>query len=358
MTRSIRNAARFSRRANLGALTTAILVGISPSLATAQLRSSPGGVEAAQPRASSGAPARLVSFSGATTGDDTTAGSARSDSTLNGTGFGGGPIDAATREYRERGIARAVTQGNFVAFPYGHAEPILTCTVLRACIIELEAGEAIVNEPIAGDHVRWIIAGAKSGPAASNTLVVVKPKDCDITTNLVIPTDRRIYDLTLDSPPCKARTGSVSSTTNPQQPFVRHVRFYYPDDEAGRIMSGFASSPAKRDAVPGVVPERLNFDYRVKKDRKFPWAPAQVFDDGAHVFIKLPPSARTSVAPVLFALEDDGTRTIINYAVRDDLYVADRTFRRGVLVIGDGKKEQRVELENRAFGKAGPGSDR
>ena len=277
------------------------------------------------------------------------AGPARADSTPNGDGYGGDVIDAATREYRERGIARPVVQGNFVAFPYGHSEPVLTCTVLRACIIELEAGEAVINEPIAGDQVRWLITGAKSGPEGSNTLVVVKPKDCDITTNLVIPTDRRIYDLTLDSPPCKTRS------SNPQQPFVRHVRFYYPDDEAGRIVNGFASGFAGvgggRNVVPGISPEHLNFDYRVKKDRKFPWAPAQVFEDGAHVFIKLPPEARTSVAPVLFALEEDGTRTILNYAVREDLYVADRTFRRGVLVIGDGKKEQRVEIENRSFGK-------
>lgn len=262
--------------------------------------------------------------------------------------FGGDLIDAATREYRLRGLARPVVQGNFVAFPYGHSEPVLTCTLLRACIIELESGEVIANEPIAGDHVRWLITGARAGVAGRTTLVVIKPKDCDITTNLIIPTDRRIYDLTLDSPPCKGRS------RNPQQPFVRHVRFYYPDDEAGRFVRGVSGELSVSGVARGAVePERLNFDYRVKKDRRFPWLPAQVFDDGAHVFIKLPPEARSTVTPVLFVLEDDGVRTILNYTIRDGLYVTDRTFRRGVLVISDGGKERRVQLENRAFGKGG-----
>jgi type IV secretion system protein TrbG len=263
-------------------------------------------------------------------------------------GFGGDPIDAATREYRLRGLARTVAQGNFVAFPYGHSEPVLTCTVLRACIIELESGETLANEPIAGDQVRWLITGARAGIAGRTTLVVIKPKDCDITTNLIIPTDRRIYDLTLDSPPCKGRT------RNPQQPFVRHVRFYYPDEEASHFLRGAGGELSASNNAPGAVqPDRLNFDYGVKKDRRFPWAPAQVFDDGAHVFIKLPPEARSTVIPVLFVLGDDGVRTILNYTIRDGLYVTDRTFRRGVLVISDGGKERRVQLENRAFAKGG-----
>src|SRR5438034_11784048 len=80
---------------------------------------------------------------------------------------------------------------------------------------------------IAGDLTRWEVTPAAAGPDGRTTLVVVKPKDCDLTTNLVLATDRRIYDLTLDSPPCRATVGR--SETNPQDPYARHVRFYYPD---------------------------------------------------------------------------------------------------------------------------------
>lgn len=260
-------------------------------------------------------------------------------------------IDAATREYREKGIARPVALGQFVAFPFGHSQPVLTCTVLRACVIELEPGETIVNEPIAGDHVRWVISPAAAGPGGRNALVVVKPKDCELTTNLVIPTDRRIYDLTLDSPPCRSRV-SGGSGTNPQQPYVRHVRFYYPDEPSGQRFVRSAPAPAA-PARPRV--EELNYDYRITRDGHFPWRPKRVFDDGTHIYLQLPTEAATGALPALFVLNEDGTQSVLNYAVYEDdgvtTYVTDRVFRRGMLMMGESGRETWLGLENRAWGK-------
>lgn len=245
------------------------------------------------------------------------------------------PITAATREYHATGVARTVIQGNFVTFPFGHAQPTLTCTVLRACVIELEPGEIVLSR-ISGDTERWEIEPAPAGPDGRTLLIVVKPRDCDITTNLVLATDRRLYDLTLDSPPCRGHS------TNPQQVYARHVRFYYPDEMLARWALPAMPSPAR--VGPDVL--SLNFGYRVKKDRQFPWAPAQVFDDGAHVYLKLPSEARHAEAPVLFVLQSDGSRILINYnVVGGDTYVTDRLFDRAVLVAGIDGQERRVLIE-------------
>lgn len=245
------------------------------------------------------------------------------------------PITLATREYRDGGVARTIVEGSFVTFPYGHSQPTLTCTVLRACVIQLQPGEVVLSK-ITGDTERWEVAPAPSGVDGQTALVVVKPRDCEITTNLLLATDRRLYDLTLDSPPCKSRS------TNPQGPYVRHVRFYYPDamvDEWAR--------PAPVRVGPEVT--NFNFDYRVKKDKEFRWAPAQVFDDGARVYIKLPEAARHAEAPALFVLEADGSKTLLNYTVvGGDTYVTDRLFERAVLVAGVKGKERRVLLERKA----------
>ena len=250
---------------------------------------------------------------------------------------GGDPIAAATREYQASGIARTVVQGNFLTFPFGHAQPTLTCTVLRACVIELEPGEIVLSR-IAGDTERWEIAAASAGLDGRTVLIVVKPRDCDITTNLVLATDRRLYDLTLDAPPCKGRS------TNPQQPYVRHVRFYYPDEMIAQWAKPPEPSPLR--IAPNVL--SLNFRYRVKKDHHFPWAPAQVFDDGARVYIKLPEEARHAEAPVLFVLDADGSKVLVNYAVvGGDTYVTDRLFDRAVLVAGVDGKERQVLIERR-----------
>ena len=111
------------------------------------------------------------------------------------------------------GASRVNATDAVTVLPFGRGETVLTCTVLRACVVELEQGEVLVNEPVAGDQARWIIAHARAGPAGSDALVVVKPKACDVTTNLVLSTNRRIYDLDLDSPPCAGHEGSA---TNPK----------------------------------------------------------------------------------------------------------------------------------------------
>jgi type IV secretion system protein VirB9 len=228
-------------------------------------------------------------------------------------------------------------QGNFLTFPYGHSQPTLTCTVLRACVIELEAGEIVLTR-ISGDTERWEISPAPAGPDGRTVLIVVKPRDCDITTNLVLATDRRLYDLTLDAPPCRGRS------TNPQQPYVRHVRFYYPDE----TIAQWAKPPGAASVRIGPDVLSLNFSYRVKKDRLFPWTPAQVFDDGARVYIKLPEEARHAEAPVLFVLETDGSKVLINYSIIDgDTYVTDRLFDRAVLIAGVDGKERRVLIERK-----------
>jgi type IV secretion system protein VirB9 len=251
----------------------------------------------------------------------------------------GDPITTATREYQVSGVARTVVQGNFLTFPYGHAQPTLTCTVLRACVIELAPGEIVLSR-ISGDTERWEIRPAPAGADGRTVLIVVKPRDCDITTNLVLATDRRLYDLTLDAPPCRGRS------TNPQQPYVRHVRFYYPDETIAQWAK--PPEPAPVRVAPDVL--SLNFGYRVKKDRQFRWAPAQVFDDGARVYIKLPEEARHAEAPVLFLLEADGSKVLVNYSVvGGDTYVTDRLFDRAVLVAGVGGKERQVLIERKGL---------
>lgn len=270
------------------------------------------------------------------------------------------PITAA-RPAETRPIIAGVTATAAVTIvPFSGNEMVLTCSVLRACVVELEPGEALVNEPVAGDLARWIIMHARAGPAGANALVVVKPKACGITTNLVLSTDRRIYDIDLDSPPCRDYVGSP---TNPKREYVRHIRFSYPEESARparRVTQAIVADSIRHDSVTTST-RVLNKDYAVVRMRRgwlgmfgeepldFPWVPTAIGDDGAHVYITLPGEARQHAAPVLYAVESDGSRTLVNYSMRDGVIVTDRTFRRGLLVIATGEREQRLEFENRAW---------
>jgi type IV secretion system protein VirB9 len=253
-------------------------------------------------------------------------------------------IGDARQAYERTGIARTVQAGDVLVVPFGHGQPTLTCTPLRLCLLELEPGEVILAKG-AGDPVRWIVQQWPAGPDGRTPLLGIKPTTCDITTNLGISTTRRIYEVTLDAPPCGRRAGSGGDG------YTRLTTFYYPDDSSPVAP---ISAPTSEDSAAHndhVALDHLNFNYHLKKDRHFPWTPTAVFDDGAHTFIRMPPDARHGDAPVLFVLEDNGAKALLNYTISGDFYITDRTFRRGVLVLVDSGKERRVEIENRAFGQ-------
>ena len=268
-----------------------------------------------------------------------------SDSSTVDTGVDG--VGRAMREYAETGIARAVREGMSMTYPYGHGQPTLTCAPLRACVVELESGEVVLSK-IAGDTQRWEIEPAQAGVDGRTPLIVVKPHDCGLTTNLVLTTTRgRVYDLTLDSPPCPPRGTRASGPPNPEEPYTRHIRFYYPD----ALVEAWTppAEPAKSAAEPASAassPAAFNFGYRVEREKSFPWTPIAVFDDGAHCYIKLPVSAAHAAAPVLFVLADDGSKSLLNYAFSGDTYITDRVFHRAVFVVNDGHHETVLHVEN------------
>lgn len=262
-------------------------------------------------------------------------------------------VIAATRDFQRSGQARVLQVGTYLVYPFGQTQPRVTCAPLRACNIQLEEGERPPSggsefKPYTGDSERWFV-GTTPGPR-NTTIVVVQPSDCNLTTNLSIPTDRRLYQLTLDSPPCTARD---TAGQNPDLPYNRTVRFYYPEDlirslaAADEAESRSAAAESQRQieiAAAPFDPASLDFGYFMCRDRGYPWRPDQVFSDAEHTFIKLPPAASQAEVPVLFEMGEGGELVLINYAIRGGFYVVDRVLRRGVLVVGTGRQGQEQRL--------------
>jgi type IV secretion system protein TrbG len=273
--------------------------------------------------------------------------------------------EALARAYRRSGTAATVEVGDRGAValvPFGHGRPVLRCAPLRACAVELEAGEIVLATSL-GDGARWLIQAAAAGPGARTPLLVVKPTACDLSTNLVVATDRRIYELALDSPPCRNADSGESGAYNPHLPYTGLVRFYYPDEmvhrwtEQERLARQQAAEQAagRTPLAPGARLARLNFDYSWDRGKRWPWVPAQVFDDGLHTYLVLPPAAHLAELPILLGLEPGGGLALLTYHLDGQTLIADRVLERAVLVVGHGrpKDEQRLEIANRAFGRRG-----
>lgn len=247
------------------------------------------------------------------------------------------PLELAMEEFDNTGHARvipATNPGEFITFPFGYSRPLLRCGALKLCQIELQLGEVLTDNPLFGDRERWDVDQTWSGKMA---VVVVKPKECDIRTNLLLITDRRRYVVDLEAPTCASTRPSVDYTTG--------IRFWYPGE------------PVRQEEAPDTVADgmlvdlrNLNTNYRWQTSRNVTWNPVRVFDDGIRSMIQFGPEAHNGEFPVLYAVADDGTRELVNSIPRPDptgdYLIADRVLKRAVLVLLDGSRERRLTVDN------------
>ena len=228
-----------------------------------------------------------------------------------------------------------------VLYAFGAGLPVLVCAPLRVCIVELQAGEKIVGEPQIGDSVRWNISPGMYGDGDQATqMIVLKPQEAGLDTNLLVATDRRAYYLRLVSKP---------------QEYVARVAFRYPEDENSQkwkqhLIEQRAQTKRQTDILPAMLTaEKLSFGYKVTGGDEH-LRPLRVYDDGAKTYIQMKPEMQNREAPALVVLGVDGKAEMTNYRVREQTYIVDRLFDRARLVLGSGKKAQKVEIRREPKG--------
>ncbi|MCO5089925.1 P-type conjugative transfer protein TrbG [Bosea sp. (in: a-proteobacteria)] len=190
--------------------------------------------------------------------------------------------------------------------------------------IALEPGESLTGAgPIAaGDTARWIIGDTESGSGLTRRVhILVKPTRPDISTNLVITTDRRIYMLEL-------RAG--------QNPYMPAVAWAYPVPPAPQR----ANVPAA-PVIPAAAARR--YRYGLTGDTP-PWRPVSVYDDGRRVYVEFPRGIAQGEMPPIFVLGADGEPQIVNSRVYQNILIVDRIFGAAELRLGSGDRQQTVRI--------------
>ncbi|ABF54312.1 P-type conjugative transfer protein TrbG [Sphingopyxis alaskensis] len=198
--------------------------------------------------------------------------------------------------------------------------------------IALQEGEQLVGPgPVAaGDTVRWIIGDTVSGSGANARVhILIKPTRPDISTNLVINTDRRTYHLELRATP---------ST------WMASVSWTYPHDQLIALRAAEAERARDTPLASGIDIATLNFRYRIDGDRP-DWRPVRVFDDGRQIFIEFAEGVERTDMPPLFVTGDTGAAELVNYRVAGRYMIVDRLFSRAELRLASGKREARVSIE-------------
>ena len=251
-------------------------------------------------------------------------------------------LEAAAQHWAHAGDAPVLVGTNgVVMYAYGESHPVVTCAPLRVCVIRLIAREHITNVAI-GDSVRWLIASAQAGAGADVTpVIIVKPTEADLITNLAITTDAgRVYYLTLRSDPRR---------------YVPEIGFYDPQQIVIRLSGEQAAAQAKAaaradtviDDLGAVDPATLDFGFTCRaEDRDAErWLPVRVFAGGGHTYLQMPNTLAYGDAPALFNLIGSGRHPeteLINSRLLHGYYVIDGLPSRFELLLGAGKAARTV----------------
>jgi len=225
-------------------------------------------------------------------------------------------IDSAVRDGLQHASDTAKVQAKafFAYSPTGLYE--IFCHEGALTDIQMQSGEEILYIG-GGDTARWLVDKAQSGSGDQKQWhIYVKPLKANITTNFVITTDRRSYQI-------RAR---ASSFYNPI------IGWTYPQDERAAFLRQQAERARKEEGEisQSVSPDKMNFAYKVIEKSGFfgssySWTPKMVFDDGTKTYIQMADTMRSGEAPALFVKDDDNV-TLVNYRVKNNYYIVDRLF--------------------------------
>lgn len=180
----------------------------------------------------------------------------------------------------------------------------ITAQMLQQTAILLEKGEILTVDPFISDPEKWELDGDIWN---GQQLIVLKPYQIGLKTNMLVATNKRIYNFLL------------FSTKDMYMPMVR---FRYPLDRAN-IGSKIKRVKAEEEHnIEYIDPALISANYKINYSLFFPpyWIPELVYDDGQKTYIKFKEGVLQRELPVVFEKKNE----ILNYRVDADMIIIDK----------------------------------
>ena len=242
------------------------------------------------------------------------------------------------REYGEAKDAVPPVTGvsGSVVVAWGTYTPKIVCRPMYVTDVILQPGE-VVTGVHPGDSVRWTFTPSRSGTGdTEQTHVLIKPLMADISTNIVVNTDRRTYQFDL-----------LSGAKD----FMPSVSFSYPDDSIKAWDAFIAEKKKERESNTALAsgysvdPEDLHLEYEIRGKNSLRWKPVRVWDDGVKTYIQFKKgAAKKSVEAPVFVIFEHKKEVLANYRAANDMYIVDRIFDKAALIAGTGARQDRVVI--------------
>lgn len=258
-----------------------------------------------------------------------------------------------------------MTDSGVLLFPYGNYQPIVTCKPQQVCDIQFEKGEVIIDA-VMGDTERWIVSGLVSGKGDKKIRhIVLKPQYPDMSTNLIVTTDKfRTYNIKLVSTD-KSYVSSVGfyyPQSNIDSPLninnvLKNVTEDHPnnpnpensgsDSTANGIVLNSKKSTTRgmlnsEDELPAL---NLDFRYKITGDDVV-WKPVRVFNDGSKTFIEIPVKAMNYPSPAFNVYDPYSEKyELKNYRQKGNYFIVDSLFDNGELIYNVGRDQLKVKIK-------------
>ncbi len=253
--------------------------------------------------------------------------------------------NAAATQWAETGVATGLVGTNgSVMYAYGQSRPTITCAPLHICTITLLNDEHVTNISI-GDSVRWLVQPTTAG---AQPVIIVKPTEAGLVTNLVITTDAgRVYYMTLASK--KSDYVPIIGFYDPQK-LVINMQQQANQFANTEIAKKEATKQAVISPLGGVDPSSLNFDFTCKGENDS-LKPVRVFAGSGHTYMQMPADMKFNDAPAVFNTSN-GTTELMNSRLVHNYYIIDGLPTKFKLILGVGRDANSVECTH---GKATTG---
>jgi type IV secretion system protein VirB9 len=227
-----------------------------------------------------------------------------------------------------------VTPKNFIGgtqfYDYNeHKQYPIVCKVLGLSVLQLEDGEVPIGVPYLSDTLRWEITGDvwRTQDGRNIQLVMIKPLETGLSTNMVLVTTRRIYQIML---------------TSTRDSYMPMVRFRYPMQIQFNTARTIEEERVRREKEDEGY--YLSYNYKIIPGWFRPqWMPEEVWDDGHKTYIRLPRGVLQMEYPTVF----EGSTYIVNYRVNENVMILDKLIKRATLRL-NGRRVSIVKMNGEA----------
>jgi type IV secretion system protein VirB9 len=234
------------------------------------------------------------------------------------------PVDVQTHKplSRDQVVQRSmqeamVTPQNFIGgtqfYDYNEYKQYpVVCKVLSLTVIQLENGETPIGVPYLSDTMRWELTGDvwRTVDGLSVQLIIIKPLEPGLTTNMILVTNQRIYQFVL---------------TSTRDSYMPMIKFRYPLSQNKFI----TAETLRQEVEQGEREEEgyyLSYNYKIVSGWaltgwfKPDWQPVEAWDDGHKTYIRLP----RGVLQREYATVFEKSNYIINYRVNENIMILDK----------------------------------